>query len=103
VLAATYLTPLFLTAPTYQRYLEPSLVVALFLFADTRVARTIFNKRVLIYNFIFTGIILAIGISYYDVYLSVTSLPIPRPSPLAPKCTMSATIASPSLGSPCDR
>jgi hypothetical protein len=77
VLAATYLMPLFLTVPTYQRYLEPSLVVVLFLFADTRTAKTVFNKRVLIYNFVFTGIILAIAIGYYDFDLSVTSLPIP--------------------------
>jgi hypothetical protein len=77
VLAATYLVPLFLTAPTYQRYLEPSLVVALFLFADTRTAATVFNKRVLMYNFVFTGSILAIAIIYYDFLLSVTSSPIP--------------------------
>jgi hypothetical protein len=68
VLAGTYLAPLFLTAPTYQRYLEPSLVVALFLFADTQTARTVFNKRVLIYNFVFTALILAIGIVYYDIF-----------------------------------
>ena len=82
VLAATYLVPLFLTAPTYQRYLEPSLVVALFLFADTRTATTVFNKRVLMYNFIFTGLMLAIAIIYYDFLLSVTSLPIPTTKPI---------------------
>jgi hypothetical protein len=66
VLAGCYLVPLFLTAPTYQRYLEPSLIVALFLFSDTQTARIIFNKRVLICNLIFTISILAIGIIYYD-------------------------------------
>jgi hypothetical protein len=68
VLAGTYLVPLFLTRPTYQRYLEPSLVVALFLFADTQTARTVFNKRVLIFNFVFSGLILAIAIVYYDLF-----------------------------------
>ena len=82
VLAATYLVPLFLTAPTYQRYLEPSLVVAMFLFADTRTATTAFNKRVLMYNFVFTGLILVIAIIYYDFLLSVTSSPIPTTKPI---------------------
>jgi hypothetical protein len=68
VLACSYLVPLFLTAPTYQRYLEPSLVVALFLFADTQTARVMFHKRVLIYNWVFTGFILITGIVYYDVF-----------------------------------
>jgi hypothetical protein len=68
VLAGSYLMPLLLTAPTFQRYLEPSLVVALFLFADTRTARVLFNKRVLIYNWIFTALILTAGIVYYDVF-----------------------------------
>jgi hypothetical protein len=68
VLAGCYLLPLFLTAPTYQRYLEPSLVIALFLFADTQTARVLFNKRVLIYNWIFTAFILTTGIVYYDVF-----------------------------------
>ena len=68
VLAGTYLMPLFLTRPTYQRYLEPSLVVALFLFADTQTARTIFNKRVLICNFVFSGLILATAIVYYHLF-----------------------------------
>jgi hypothetical protein len=80
VLAATYLVPLFLTRPTYQRYMEPSLVVALFLFASTRTAEIVFNKRALIYNFFFTGIILIIGIIYYDFFLSVTSVPPPPPA-----------------------
>jgi hypothetical protein len=67
VLAGSYLVPLFLTAPTYQRYLEPSLVVALFLFADAQTARVLFNKRVLIYNWVFTALILTICIIYYDL------------------------------------
>jgi hypothetical protein len=67
VLAGSYLVPLFLTAPTYQRYLEPSLVVALFLFADTQTARVLFNKRVLIYNWVFTALLLTTGIVYYDL------------------------------------
>jgi hypothetical protein len=68
VLAFLYLVPLFLTAPTYQRYLEPSLVIALFLFADTQTARVLFNKRVLIYNWVFTGLILMSGIVYYNIF-----------------------------------
>jgi hypothetical protein len=68
VLATTYLAPLFVAAPTYQRYLEPSLVVALFLFADTPTARIVFNKRSLMYNFVFAALILPIGIVYYDVF-----------------------------------
>jgi len=68
VLAGAYIVPLFLTAPTYQRYLEPSLVVALFLFADTPTARAMFNKRVLMCNFVFTVIVLATAIVYYDLF-----------------------------------
>jgi hypothetical protein len=68
VLAGSYLVPLFLTAPTYQRYLEPSLVVALFLFAGTETARVLFNKRVLMYNWVFTALILTACIVYYDVF-----------------------------------
>jgi hypothetical protein len=67
VLAGSYLVPLFLTAPTFQRYIEPSLVVALFLFADTQTARVLFNKRVLIYNWVFTALILTTGIFYYNL------------------------------------
>jgi hypothetical protein len=77
VLMGTYLVPFFLTVPVYQRWLEPSLVVVLFLFADTQTARVAFNKRVLVYNFVFTGMILAISIIYYDFFLSVTSYPAP--------------------------
>jgi hypothetical protein len=74
VLAGSYLVPLFLTAPTYQRYLEPSLVVALFLFADTQTARVLFNKRVLIYNWVFTALILMVGIVYYDLFHHATEI-----------------------------
>ena len=42
--------------------------MALFLFADTQTARTVFNKRVLMCNFVFTAVILAIGIVYYDLF-----------------------------------
>jgi hypothetical protein len=68
VLAGSYLVPLLITAPTFQRYLEPSLVLALFLFADTQTARVLFNKRVLIYNWVFTALILTAGIVYYDLF-----------------------------------
>jgi hypothetical protein len=68
VLAGSYLVPLFLSAPTFQRYLEPSLVVALCLFADTQTARVLFNKRVLLYNWVFTALILTTGIVYYDIF-----------------------------------
>ena len=71
VLASTFVIPFFATWFSYQHYLEPSLAVAVFLFADTRTAKTVFNKRVLMCNIVFTAIILAIGIAYYDLYLSV--------------------------------
>jgi hypothetical protein len=77
VLAGAYLLPLFLTRPTYQRYLEPSLIVTLFLFADVRTARTIFNKRVLVCNFVFTGLILAVGIIYYNLFGYGSDFPLP--------------------------
>jgi hypothetical protein len=67
VLAGAFLVPFFVASPTYQRYLEPALVVTLFLFADAQTARTIFNKRTVIYNFALSCLILAIGIVYYDV------------------------------------
>jgi hypothetical protein len=65
LLAGAFVLPFFLAFPTYQHYLEPSLAIALFLFADTQTARTLFNKRVLKYNFAFTVLILAIGVAYY--------------------------------------
>jgi hypothetical protein len=72
LLAGTYLAPLFVGHATYQRYLEPSLVVALFLFADTPTSRKVFSKRVLMCNFLFTALILAIGIVYYDLFHHLT-------------------------------
>jgi hypothetical protein len=66
VLAGAFLLPFFVASPTYQRYLEPALVVSLFLFADAQTARTIFNKRTVIYNFALSSVILATGIVYYD-------------------------------------
>jgi hypothetical protein len=69
VLAGTFLAPHLVHSAIYQHYLEPSLTVALFLFADTQTARTVFNKRVLTCNFIFTALILAAGIAYYDLGL----------------------------------
>jgi hypothetical protein len=56
--------------------------VGLFLFADTRTAKIVFNKRVLACNFVFTGVILAIAIIYYDFLLSVTSSLIPTIKPI---------------------
>jgi hypothetical protein len=67
LLAGAFLVPFFLAFPTYQHYLEPSLAVTIFLFADTQTARTVFNKRVLTFNFLFNGLILATGIGYYDI------------------------------------
>lgn len=66
VLSGAFLLPFFVASPTYQRYLDPALVVTLFLFADAQTAKTIFNKRTLIYNFALSCLILAIGIVYYD-------------------------------------
>jgi hypothetical protein len=63
---ATFVLPFILAFPTYQHYLEPSLAVSLFLFADTGTARTVFTKRVLTYNFIFSTVILATSIVYYS-------------------------------------
>ena len=65
-LAPLLISPLFMGFSTPQRYLEPSLVVALFLFADTQTAGRVFNKRVLICNFALGIAILAIAISYYQ-------------------------------------
>jgi hypothetical protein len=64
-LAPLFISPLFLGKPTAQRYLEPSLAVALFLFADTQTSRRMFNKRVLTYNFAFSTLIVSISIGYY--------------------------------------
>ena len=69
LLAGAFLAPYLVSVIIYQHYLEPSLTVALFLFADTQTARTVFNKRVLTCNFLFTALILAAGIVYYDLGL----------------------------------
>jgi hypothetical protein len=71
VLASTFVVPLFTSRFSYQHYLEPSLAVAVFLFADTRTTKTVFNKRVLMWNLVFSALILAIGIAYYDWDLSL--------------------------------
>ena len=67
LLAGAFLVPFFVATPTFQHYLEPSLAVALFLFADTQTARAMFNKRVLTCNFAFTALLLVTGIVYYDL------------------------------------
>ncbi len=75
VLAGAFVVPFFIDRFSFQHYLEPSLAVAVFLFADTQTAKKVFNKRVLICYFIFSLLILAAGIIYYDFFLSVTSIP----------------------------
>jgi hypothetical protein len=65
LLAPFFISTLFLGRPAAQGYLEPSLVVALFLFADTQTSRRVFNKRVLTCNFAFTTFVLAVAIGYY--------------------------------------
>lgn len=67
LLTGTFLPPYFVSVVIYQHYMEPLLTVALFLFADTQTAVTVFNKRVLTFNFVFTAVILVIGIVYYDL------------------------------------
>jgi hypothetical protein len=75
LLAGAFLAPFVVAAPTYQHYLEPSLAVALFLFADTQTAKTVFNKRVLICNFIASIFYLVAGIIYYDLFHHLTEIP----------------------------
>lgn len=65
VLAGTFFAPLLVVSPIDQKYIEPALIVALFLFADTQTAKTVFNKRVLMYNFVFSALLLGIAIAYY--------------------------------------
>lgn len=77
VLAVAFVVPFFTELFSYQHYLEPSLAVAVFLFADTQTAKAVFNKRVLMSYFVFNLLILAIGIVYYDFFLSITSIPFP--------------------------
>ena len=74
VLAGAFVVPFFTDRFSFQHYLEPSLAVAVFLFSDTPTAKRVFNKRVLICCFIFSVLILTIGIIYYDFFLSVTSI-----------------------------
>jgi hypothetical protein len=74
LLAGTFIVPLCTSRYSYQHYLEPALVIAVFLFADTQTAKTVFNKRVLICNFGFSVFILVIAIAYYDFFLSVTTI-----------------------------
>ena len=74
LLAGAFVPPFFLAFPTYQHYLEPSLATAVFLLADVQTARALFNKRVLKYNFVFTVLILAIGIAYYDVFNNLSQI-----------------------------
>jgi hypothetical protein len=69
VLAGAFVVPFFTSRFSYQHYLEPSLAVSVFLFADIQTARTVFNKRVLMCCFLFSVLILAIGIIYYDFSL----------------------------------
>lgn len=76
LLAGAFVVPFFLAFPTYQHYLEPTLSVAVFLFADTETARRVFNKRVLTCNFVFSALILAIAIGYYDIlHLHLPEIP----------------------------
>jgi len=65
LLASAFLAPILISVVIYQHYLEPSLIVALFLFADTPTAKIVFNKRVLTCNFVFSVLILVTGIVYY--------------------------------------
>lgn len=74
LLAGAFVLPFFLAFPTYQHYVEPSLAVTVFLFADTKTARALFNKRVLQYNFAFTVLLLVIGVAHYDVFNTLPSI-----------------------------
>lgn len=69
ILAVTFFAPLLVVTPMDQKYLEPALIVALFLFADTQTSRIVFNKRVLIFNFAFSALFLIIAIGYYGLRL----------------------------------
>jgi hypothetical protein len=66
LLAGAFMMPYLVSIVIYQHYLEPTLTVACFLFADTKTAQTMFNKHVLVCNFAFTAAILVTGILYYD-------------------------------------
>ena len=82
VLTGAFVLPFLMDRWAFQHYLEPSLAVAVFLFADAQIAREIFNRRVLICYFVFNVIILAIGIVYYDLDLVKARLPSPARDPL---------------------
>lgn len=69
ILAVTFFAPLLVVTPMDQKYVEPALIVALFLFADTQTSRLVFNKRVLIFNFAFSALFLVIAIAYYGLRL----------------------------------
>ena len=75
VLAGAFVVPFFADRLSFQHYLEPSLAVAVFLFADKQTAKTVFSRRTLICYFTFNILILIIGIIYYDLILSITSIP----------------------------
>jgi hypothetical protein len=75
LLVGSFLVPFFVVRESYQHYLEPSLAMTLFLFADTPTARTLFNKRVLTYNFLFSAFILTIAILYYDLFNHLSKIP----------------------------
>jgi hypothetical protein len=75
LLVGSFLVPFFVVRESYQHYLEPSLAATLFLFADTPTARTLFNKRVLTYNFLFSVFILTIAILYYDLFNHLSKIP----------------------------
>jgi hypothetical protein len=75
LLVGSFVVPFFVVRESYQHYLEPSLVVTLFLFADTRTAKTLFNKRVLTYNFLFSALLLTIAILYYDLFNHLSKIP----------------------------
>jgi hypothetical protein len=75
LLVGSFLVPFFVVRESYQHYLEPSLAVTLFLFADMPTARTLFNKQVLTYNFLFSMFILTIAILYYDLFNHLSKIP----------------------------
>jgi hypothetical protein len=75
LLVGSFLVPFFVVRESYQHYLEPSLAVTLFLFADMPTARTLFNKQVLTYNFLFSVFILTIAILYYDLFNHLSKIP----------------------------
>jgi hypothetical protein len=65
VLAGAFLGPFLIAYPLYQRYFDPSFIVALLLFADMKMSAAIFQKRVLTCYFIFSSLLLIVGVVYY--------------------------------------